>query len=209
MTARNWRNATITDLFDEQVRRRPQATALRFEGVDMTYAELDQRATRLAHQLRSLGVGPESVVGVFFERSFEMLIALVGILKAGGAYLPVHLNEPPERFRYMLEQAEARLLLTHDQLVDQVPEIDATVVNLDSEMEAPASDGAIRPGTTPDNLAYVCYTSGSTGMPKGVTVRHRGVVRLVQDGDYASLTSEETFLQFCSLRFDPSAFEIW
>lgn len=209
MTAGDWRNATITDLFDEQVRRRPQATALRFEGVDMTYAELDQRAERLAHQLRSLGVGPESVVGVFFERSFEMLIALVGILKAGGAYLPVHLNEPSERFRYMLEQAEARVLLTHNQLVDRVPEIDAAVVNLDDEMETPASDEAIKLGTTPDNLAYVCYTSGSTGMPKGVAVRHRGVVRLVQSGDYASLTSEETFLQFCSLRFDPSAFEIW
>ncbi|ASW54262.1 hypothetical protein CIK06_08780 [Plantactinospora sp. KBS50] len=95
MTVGDWRSATITDLFDEQVRRRPEAVALRFDGVDMTYAELDKRAESLARQLRSLGVGTESVVGVFFERSFEMLIALVGILKAGGAYLPLHLNEPP------------------------------------------------------------------------------------------------------------------
>jgi len=209
MTAGDWRSATITDLFRDQVRRRPEAIALRFDDNDMTYAELDQRTDRLAHHLRSLGVSTESVVGVFFERSFEMVVALVGILKAGGAYLPVHVNEPPERFRYMLEQAGARVLLTHDRLIDQVPEIDAAVVNLDSETETPASCGAIEPGTAPDNLAYVCYTSGSTGMPKGVGVRHRGVVRLVQDGDYASLTSEETFLQFCSLRFDPSAFEIW
>ncbi|HVB41308.1 MAG TPA: non-ribosomal peptide synthetase [Streptosporangiaceae bacterium] len=209
MTAGDWRSATIIDLFREQVRRRPEAIALRFDGKDMTYAELDQRADRLARLLGSLGVSTESVVGVFFERSFEMVVALVGILKAGGAYLPVHLNEPPERFRYMLAQAGARVLLTHDQLIDRVPETDAAVVSLDSEMGTPPGAAAIEPALNPDNLAYVCYTSGSTGMPKGVAVRHRGVVRLVQDGDYASLTSEETFLQFCSLRFDPSAFEIW
>jgi len=90
-----------------------------------------------------------------------------------------------------------------------VPEIDGTVINLDREWETAPVPGPIAPGTGPDNLAYVCYTSGSTGLPKGVGVRHSGVVRLVQDGDYASLTADETFLQFCSLRFDPSAFEIW
>ncbi|WP_413754055.1 non-ribosomal peptide synthetase [Streptomyces sp. R-74717] len=209
MTIDDWRNATIIDLFDEQVRLRPEATALRFDGVDMSYAELDRRADLLARHLRALGVGTESVVGLFAERSFEMIIALVGILKAGGVYLPVHQNEPPERFRYMLEQAQARVLLTHDRLSDRVPEIDGTVVNLDREWETAPVAGPIEPGTGPDNLAYICYTSGSTGMPKGVGVRHRGVVRLVQDGDYASLTADETFLQFCSLRFDPSAFEIW
>ncbi|SCF74547.1 AMP-binding enzyme C-terminal domain-containing protein [Streptomyces sp. Ncost-T10-10d] len=209
MSTGDWRNATITDLFDEQVRHRPEATALRFDGADMTYAELDERAERLARHLRSRGVGAESVVGLFVERSFEMVIALVGILKTGGAYLPVHPNEPTERFRYMLEQADSRVLLTHDRLIDRVPEVDAAVVNLDLESEMPPDAGPIEPGTTPDNVACVCYTSGSTGMPKGVAVRHRDVVRLVQDGDYASLTSAETFLQFCSLRFDPSAFEIW
>ncbi|WP_213453280.1 non-ribosomal peptide synthetase [Rhizomonospora bruguierae] len=191
------------------MRRRPEATALRFDGVDMTYAELDARADRLARQLRSLGVGPESVVGVYFERSFEMLVALVGILKAGGAYLPVHQNEPPDRFRYMLDTAGAKVLLTHDPMAGRVPAVDATVVNLDRASDLPVSDEPVRPGTRPDNLAYVCYTSGSTGMPKGVAVPHRGVVRLVQTDAYDTVTEGETFLQFCSLRFDPSAFEIW
>jgi amino acid adenylation domain-containing protein len=209
MTADDWRGATITDLFDEQVRLRPEAVALRFDGTDMTYAELDRRADHLARHLRSLGVGTESVVGVFFERSFEMLVSLVGILKAGAAYLPVHTNEPPDRFRYMLEQAGSQVLLTHDALTDRIPDIDATVINLDQELPAPEESEPIEPGTGPDNVAYVCYTSGSTGMPKGVAVRHRGVVRLVQTDDYASLTADETFLQLCSLRFDPSAFEIW
>ncbi|TLP50885.1 non-ribosomal peptide synthetase [Microbispora tritici] len=205
----DWRDATITDLLDEQVRRRPDAVALRFDGQDMTYMDLDRRAELLARHLRDLGVRTEAAVGVFFERSFEMVIALVAILKAGGAYVPLHQNEPPDRFRYMLEQAGCRVVLTHDALVDRIPKIDGTVVNLDHEPAttpgAEPVDGAI----SPDNLAYICYTSGSTGMPKGVAVRHRGVVRLVQDGDYASLTENETFLQLCSLRFDPSAFEIW
>src|SRR5437763_14304214 len=94
---RDWRDATITDLFDAQVLRRPDAVALRFNGQDMTYAELDQRADQLARQLRDLGVRTESAVGVFFACSFEMLIALVGILKAGGAYVPMHQNEPADR----------------------------------------------------------------------------------------------------------------
>ncbi|WP_207935933.1 non-ribosomal peptide synthetase [Actinomadura sp. KC216] len=209
-----WRGATITDLFDEQVRRRPDAVALRFDGKDMTYLDLDRRADLLARHLRDLGVHMEAAVGVFFERSFEMVVALVGILKAGGAYVPLHQNEPPDRFRYMVEQAGCQVILTHDALADRIPDIDATVVNLDHEPSghdpaAPPAADPVQGAVSPDNLAYICYTSGSTGKPKGVAVRHRGVVRLVQDGDYASLTENETFLQLCSLRFDPSAFEIW
>jgi amino acid adenylation domain-containing protein len=175
----------------------------------MTYADLDRDAEILARRLRGLGVRMETPVGVFFERSFEMVIALVGILKAGGAYLPLHQNEPSDRFRYMLEQAGCTVVLTHDALADQIPDIGATVMNLDREPATPPGTEPVERAISPDNLAYICYTSGSTGKPKGVAVRHRGVVRLVQDGDYASLTEDETFLQLCSLRFDPSAFEIW
>ncbi|WP_305787975.1 non-ribosomal peptide synthetase [Symbioplanes lichenis] len=205
----DWRDATINDLFDAQVRRRPDAVALRFDGQDLTYRELDLRADLLARHLRDLGVGPEAAVGVFFERSFEMVIALVGILKAGGAYVPLHQNEPPDRFRYMLDQAGCRVVLTHDALAGRIPDVSATVVNLDHEPAGTPGAAPVAGTRSPDNLAYICYTSGSTGLPKGVAVRHRGVVRLVQDGDYASLTEDETFLQLCSLRFDPSAFEIW
>ncbi|TDE32821.1 non-ribosomal peptide synthetase [Actinomadura sp. 6K520] len=207
---KDWPDATITELFEEQVRRRPDATALRFCGEDMTYRELNEQADRLARRLRELGIGAESIVGVCVERSFEMVIALVGILKAGGAYLPLHPDEPAERFRYMLDQAEAQVLLTHKQLINRLPEVGSTVVTLDDEKDPELSGPEpLSAATTPDNLAYVCYTSGSTGRPKGVCAPHRGVTRLVQDGDYAEFGPDETFLQLCALTFDPAAFEIW
>jgi amino acid adenylation domain-containing protein len=208
---RNAAEATLTELLAEQVRSRRDETALRFCGEDMTYGELDERAEQLARRLRSLQTGPEDVVGVCIERSFEMVIALVAILKAGAAYLPLHPDEPAERFRYMLEQAGARVLLTHDRLAGGLPAVDATVLSVDRERDlAPAvGSGPLEPGPSADSLAYVCYTSGSTGAPKGVCVTHRGVVRLVRDGDYADLGPDETFLQLCTLTFDPSAFEIW
>jgi amino acid adenylation domain-containing protein len=207
--ARDWRDATITELFEEQVRRRPQATALRFRGEDMTYAQLDEQADRWALHLRGLGVGPESAVGVCLERSFEMIVALVAILKAGGAYLPVHPSEPADRFRYMLDQASARVLLIHDQVAGGLPDLDVTVVNLDGEAPAEPAGEPLVPDNAPAGAAYVCYTSGSTGRPKGVSVPHRGVVRLVRDGDYADFGPDQTFLQLCSLTFDPATFEIW
>ncbi|MFC8505218.1 amino acid adenylation domain-containing protein [Streptomyces sp. NPDC057411] len=201
---------SVTERFAEQVRTRPDAVALRFLGEDLTYSQLDSKATELALRLRAAGVGEESVVGVCFERSFEMVISLVAILKAGGAYLPVHPDEPQERFSYMLERAGARVLLTHGPLAERIPALDVTVLNVDDPAD-PALAGAELPAArnAADSLAYVCYTSGSTGQPKGVSVTHGGVSRLVRDGDYADFGPGETFLQLCALTFDPAAFEIW
>jgi amino acid adenylation domain-containing protein len=210
MTAIDRQEATITEMFVRQVRLRPGATALRFRDEEMSYAELDARANVLAHRLRSLGVGAETVVGVCLERSMEMVVALVGILKAGGAYLPVHPDEPAERFRYMLRDADARVLLTHEPLAARLPASGAEVLSLHRDWP-PAATGTepVAAGTMVDNLAYLCYTSGSTGAPKGVSVLHRGVIRLVLNTDYAELGPDETFLQLCSLTFDPATFEIW
>jgi amino acid adenylation domain-containing protein len=206
----DWREATITELFADQVRRRPHSTALRFRDEDMTYAQLDERAERLARRLRALGVGQESIVGVCVERSFEMVVALVAILKAGGAYLPVHPAEPAERFNYMLAQAGARILLTHEQVAGRLPELDVTVLSLDGDPpREPSGAAPVESDNVADSLAYICYTSGSTGQPKGVSVPHRGVVRLVRHGDYADFGPDETFLQLCALTFDPATFEIW
>src|SRR5438105_1883971 len=107
------KEATVTDLFTDQVRSRPDAPALRLRGEQLSYARLDQLTDVLARRLRAAGVGPEVVVGVCIERSLEMIIAVLAIVKAGGGYLPVHPDEPAERFRYMIERADAHLLLTH------------------------------------------------------------------------------------------------
>jgi amino acid adenylation domain-containing protein len=192
---------TITELFAEQVRRAPTATALRFRGEDLTYRQLDARADQLAHRLRAAGVGQESVVGVCLERSFELVVALVAVLKAGGAYLPLRPDEPAVRLRYMLDQAEARVLLTDQRM--SVPGV--AVLDVDG---AESADAVVPTGSA-DALAYVCYTSGSTGHPKGVAVPHRGVVRLVHDTDWLDFGPGETFLQLCPPTFDVAAFEIW
>ncbi|MGH3759338.1 amino acid adenylation domain-containing protein [Actinophytocola sp.] len=202
--------ATITELFAEQVRSRPEATALRFLGEDLSYAVLDERSDRLARHLVAMGVGPECVVGVCIDRSFEMIVALLAILKAGGAYLPIHAKEPVERFQYMLDQAGTRILLTHERLAATLPAVDAEVLSLDAApLPEPVDPTPLDPATIADSTAYVCYTSGSTGKPKGVSVPHRGVTRLVQDGDYAHFGPDETILQLCALTFDPATFEIW
>ena len=201
------KDATITRLFADRVRCAPDATALRFRGEEMTYRQLDLRAEHLAHRLRDLGVGPEDIVGVCVERSFEMIVALLGVLKAGAAYLPLHPDEPAPRLRFMLDHADARVLLTHRPVLGQLPDLDVTVLDVDGP-EAP--DATPLPDReSADGLAYVRYTSGSTGHPKAVAVPHRGVVRLVHDTDWIEFGPGETFLQLCALTFDPSEFEIW
>ncbi|WP_035982640.1 AMP-binding protein, partial [Bradyrhizobium sp. STM 3843] len=164
--------------FAAQAARTPERIALRFEDQTLSYGELDRRANQLAHHLRQLGVGPDVVVGVLAERSFEMVVALFGILKAGGAYLPLDPSYPAERLAYMLDDAKAPVLLTQQRLVDRLPAHDAAVVQLDADWPEIARHPETAPVSHcgPDNLAYVIYTSGSTGKPKGVMNAHRGIV---------------------------------
>ena len=149
-----------------------------------TYGELDARANQLAHHLRALGVGPETVVALCVERSPEMLVGLLGILKAGGAYLPLDPSYPPERLAFMLEDAGAPVLVTHAALCDRLPAGDARIVRLDADW--PAIARAVparrrRAALDPRNTAYVIYTSGSTGTPKGVAVDHAGFANKLAD----------------------------
>ena len=160
----------LHELFGAQAERTPDAVAVVFEEQQLTYAELERRANQLAHHLRGLGVGPEVVVGLCIERSLEMVVGLLGILKAGGAYLPLDPSYPQERLAYMLTDARAPVLVTQAALVEQLPEHDACVVQLDADWAEIATQPTSAPasGAKPDNLAYVIYTSGSTGKPKGV-----------------------------------------
>jgi len=172
--------ACVHTLFERQAAAAPDAEAVVSEGVRLSYAELNGRANQLARRLRALGVGPDARVALLLERSAEMIVGLLGALKAGGAYVPLDPSAPPERLRFMLEDAGAAALVTRGGLAESLPAHAARVVRLDSDREAIARLGAEDLGVevAPDNLAYVIYTSGSTGEPKGVMVQHRSVVNL-------------------------------
>jgi amino acid adenylation domain-containing protein len=205
------RDATIHGLFEEQVARDPDAVALRLDGASLSYGELNRRANQLAHHLRGLGVGPEVQVGMCLERSFEMMVALLGILKAGGAYVSLDPDYPRDRLALMLTETATPVLLTQDSLADALPAHDARVIRLDTEWDAIAGESAENPdaGATAESLAYVIYTSGSTGRPKGTCVPHRAVVRLVRDTNFARLDASQVFLQFATVSFDASTLELW
>jgi amino acid adenylation domain-containing protein len=206
------RGRTVHALFAQQAARTPDAPALEAGAERLTYAQLDRRADVLAARLRRGGVGPETLVALAVPRSAGLIVGVLGILKAGGAYLPLDPALPPARFRGLLEDAGARVLLTTEALrepLSAAAEGACPVALLEGADEidtgAPAGDARVGP----ENLAYVMYTSGSTGRPKGVAVTHRNVVRLVRGADYARFGPDETFLQLAPASFDASTFEIW
>jgi amino acid adenylation domain-containing protein len=201
----------IHQLFEEQVQRTPDAVAVVYSEQQLTYSQLNSRANQIAHYLQALGVGADVLVGICVERSLEMIVGLLGILKAGGAYVPLDPHYPGERLSYMLSDSQVSVLLTQQHLLEMLPSSEAKVICLDSENEVIAKYSQQNPATEvkADNLAYVMYTSGSTGLPKGVSVIHRGVVRLVKETNYVSLSAAEVFLQLASISFDASTFEIW
>ncbi|HEX8149966.1 MAG TPA: condensation domain-containing protein, partial [Pyrinomonadaceae bacterium] len=169
--------ACLHELFERQAAETPGAVAVVAGDVRLTYAELNARANRLARHLRALGVGPESRVGVCLGRTPDLVAALLGVLKAGGAYVPLDPAYPQDRLAFMLEDAEASVVLTQESLLDVLPRSAARVLRLESVWEAADSgaEGETDLGSvaSPDNLAYVIYTSGSTGRPKGVAIEHR------------------------------------
>ena len=205
------RAATIHGLFAARAARRPGAVVVVCGEQELTYAVLAARAGRLAGRLLRLGLPPESRVAIVAERSPALIVGLLGILQAGGAYLPLDPELPFERLAFLLADAGANVLLGERETLDALPadlRLDGVrVLALDDEeggIEAPSL-----PEISANDLAYVLYTSGSTGAPKGVAVTHRGVIRLVVGTDWADLGPGETFLQLCHLTFDVSAFEIW
>ena len=183
-TARALPPATLPALFAAQALRTPEAVAVVFEGETLSYGALERRANQLAHRLRKLGAGPESVVGLFLERSLEMIVGLLGILKAGAAYLPLDPDYPQERLAFMLADSSTRLLVTSSALRPRLGDHGALTLCLDAEAAALATEPASAPqlALDPQHPAYVIYTSGSTGRPKGVVVCHASVVNYIAWG---------------------------
>ena len=199
--------------FEAQVERTPDALALTCDDVSLTYGELNARANRIAHRLIELGVKPDTLVGLCLDRSNDLVIALLAILKAGGAYLPIDLAYPADRLAFMLEDAQAPVLLTERKLQDRLPETRAQIVCVDDVLGAPVRSDEVRnlpTATGPDNLAYVIYTSGTTGKPKGSLITHRNVTRLFSaTWDWYRFDERDVWTLFHSCAFDFSVWEIW
>ncbi|WP_158553987.1 non-ribosomal peptide synthetase [Micromonospora deserti] len=199
---------TVVRLFEAQAARVPTAVAVSFGQERLTYAELDTRANRLAHRLRSLGVGPEVLVGLCAHRGPDQLVGMLAILKAGGAYLPLDPEYPVERITYMLSDAACSAVIVEDGV--DIDTGGAEVVRLDPDADSawPAHAPAVT--VSPDNLAYVIYTSGSTGRPKGAEITHRGVTNVIAFQSRAfGVGPQSRVLQVASICFDASVSEIW
>ncbi|WP_017317669.1 non-ribosomal peptide synthetase [Mastigocladopsis repens] len=203
----------IHQLFEAQVEQTPDAVAVVFEDQQLTYQQLNARANQLAHYLQKLGTGPEVLVGIYMERSLEMVVGILGILKAGGAYVPLDPTYPQERLAFMLEDAQVPVLLTQHHLVETLPSHQAYVICLDTDWEAIiAQQPQENPtsGVTLNNSAYVIYTSGSTGKPKGAINTHMGICnRLLWMQNTYQLTQADSVLQKTPFSFDVSVWEFF
>lgn len=203
-------HALVHELFEQQVELCPDATAVIFEGEGITYLDLNQRANRLAHDLRRAGAGPEILVGVCMERSVEMVVGLLGILKAGGAYLPLDPDYPPERQAFIMEEARIRVVLTQEKFSKSLPNIGLKIISLDAKEQG--EEVVVNPKSVvlPENLAYVIYTSGSTGKPKGAMNTHGALLnRLLWMQEKYVLHPGDKVLQKTPFTFDVSVWEFF
>ncbi|MEZ5750571.1 MAG: LLM class flavin-dependent oxidoreductase [Paracoccaceae bacterium] len=202
---------TVSRLFEAQVARTPNATALVFEGQALSYADLNARANRVAHVLQSMGIQPDTPVALCTRRAPELLIGALGILKAGGAYVPMDPAYPADRLRHFLTDSGAPVIVTQSSLIDALPEHTGELLVLDTDTRlTSASTENPETGAAPENLAYMIYTSGSTGLPKGVMVEHRNVANFFAGMDERiAHEAGSVWLAVTSLSFDISVLELF
>ena len=201
----------IHQLFEAQADRTPQAAAVSFGDRTLTYGQLDASANQMAHYLKRQGVGPDVPVGICMEPSLEMMVGVVGILKAGGCYVPLDTEFPKERMAFLLKDTQAKVLLTQECLRQGMPAGGPPIISVDGNnatISRESTDRVVN-DTKPDNLACIFYTSGSTGIPKGVPVPHYAVNRLVRNTNYIDFQPSDRIAQAANTSFDGVTFEIW
>jgi amino acid adenylation domain-containing protein len=214
---------TLHQLFDEQVDKTPDNIALVFEGEQLTYSELNEKANQLAHVIRQTYLDTyghelkaDTLIPLYLDRSLEMVISILAILKAGGAYVPISPEYPAERTQFILTDTAAKMVVTQlqhfatltrlsDRINYSVSLLAADILSIDISMPTDAPSFI----STSTDLAYVIYTSGTTGKPKGVLTPHQGVTSLVQSNSYIELSTDDTFLQLSDTSFDAATFELW
>jgi len=201
----------VHQMFEAQVLRTPDAEAIVFEDNSLSYTELNEHANRVACVLREMGVGPETLVGLYTYRSMDMLIGALAIQKAGGAYVPLDPTYPKDRIAHFIKDSAASVIITQSDLVDMLPEHAASVLVLDTDTRIlAAAETNTDSGVTPQNLAYLIYTSGSTGLPKGVMVQHSNVANLFAGmDDRVKHDPPGVWLAVTSLSFDISVLELF
>ncbi|MBD1881802.1 non-ribosomal peptide synthetase [Coleofasciculus sp. FACHB-T130] len=201
----------VHQLFEAQVEQNKDAIALVFEDKELTYQELNIRSNKLARYLQKLGIGAEILVGLCVERSLDMIIGMLAILKAGGAYLPLDPSYPPERLSFMLKDAQVPVLLTREQYIERLDNQNPKIISLDMDWERISQESEDNPSSnvTAENLAYVIYTSGTTGKPKGVQIKHGGLLNLVFWHQQAFAVSPlDQVTQVAGCAFDACTWEI-
>lgn len=205
------KDATVQELFEEQVLRTPDHRAVTFEGAHLTYRQLSTASNQIAHYLRAQGVGRGTLVGIALERSLDFLPVMLGVLKSGGAYVPLDPAYPTERLAFMLVDTQATVLVSQEKLLDILPDSAAQLIVLEQARSDIASRGTDDPGVvnTAEDLTYIVYTSGSTGRPKGVRTIHRGVARLSINTDILVFDEQTSYLQISPLSFDACTLEIF
>ena len=203
------RDKTIHQLFEEQMQKKPDNVALVFDEESMTYSELNAKSNQLARTLREDGVKSDDIIGIMVERSFEMIIGIMGIMKSGGAYLPIDPEYPEERIKFMLEDSGAEILLLQSWLNEKVT-FNGKKINLDEARLYEGGVGSLEVVSSSSDLVYVMYTSGSTGRPKGVMIEHRNVANFItgQINKYR-INERDRVLQFSPFSFDPSVEQIF
>lgn len=204
------REKSVNDVFANVVLRHPNRIAVAFENNHFTYQEIADRSEKLAAVLHTNGIGPGKRVGVCLERSPEIIICMLAVLRSGAAYVPLSPSDPPARLRQLVENAETSVVLSHKPCFNRLRKAGLEPQLIEElEQKDIASADITFPQVSPLDPAYLMYTSGTTGSPKGSLISHRGIVRLVKNTDYVDLSSEHTFLQLASPTFDAATFEIW